>query len=94
MLAKVREIQVNGYYICRNIRDACKKLLADDGSLEKLNIAVILKDGSVKHLTIRQEDDCIYAYGDFAGLPDFLEYAQERDTPKQEREAKNATPSK
>ena len=79
-LAKVKAIQTNGYHICYTLKNACQELLdpANENAPEKMNIAVITLSGKVKHITLRQEDDGIYVYGDFEGMPDFVEYAQRR----------------
>lgn len=43
---------------------------------EKINFAILLDDGSTKHITLRPEDNCIEVYGDFEGMPNFLEWAE------------------
>ena len=78
-MATVREIQVCGGRIHTNLREACQdylQCLSDGVDRKKINFAIVLKDGTVKHITIRQEDDDMAAYGDFEGLPNFIEWAQ------------------
>ena len=78
-VARVKEIQVCGIRTFTNIVDACDDYLncLEQGTdREKMNFLVELPDGQVKHITFRQEDDGIVAYGDFEGLPSFLDYAQ------------------
>ena len=76
-MATVKEIQVCGGRIFTMLSDACLEYLdcvAKGIDREKLNFSVVMPDGKVKHITFRQEDDCIVAYGDFEGLPNFIEY--------------------
>ena len=80
MKAIVTEIQVCGGKITSNLKQACEEYLhcLEAGiDREKLNFIITLPDGSIKHITIRQEDDYVVAYGGFEGLPSALEYASE-----------------
>ena len=43
----------------------------------KLIFVIKCNDGQTRQITIRDEDTETVAYGDFAGLPSFLEYARE-----------------
>ena len=80
--ATVTEIQVCGSPICNSLTEACKVFLKEQGP-PKLHFTIRLPNGEVKHIVIRDEDDCTVAYGDFRGLPDFLQYSQHlRDTGK------------
>ena len=79
-MAKVRDIQVCGGHMADELYDACQEYIKRvDGGIdrEKLNFAVILDDGTIKHITIRQMDEGVVAYGDFDGMPNALEWAQE-----------------
>jgi len=78
MKAIVKEIQVCGGRLYKELYRACLNYLEVVGEgtdREKLHFTIELPDGSVKSITIRQEDDCVVAYGDFEGLPDMLDYA-------------------
>ena len=81
MKAKVKEIQVCGGHICRDLKDACKEYLEalEQGTdRKKLNFAILMPDGTTESITIRQENediDSMVAYGSFAGLPNALNYA-------------------
>lgn len=80
MKAIVTEIQVCGGRIFNNLEEACKdylQCLKEGIDREKLNFSITLPNGEIKHITIRQEDGQIVAYGDFQGLPSFLDYAKE-----------------
>ena len=80
MGAIVDEIQVCGGRLFNNLEKACidyLKCLADGVDREKLNFRITLPNGDIKHITIRQEDDAIVAYGDFEGLPNAFDYARE-----------------
>ena len=50
---------------------------SETGYRAKLNFTIKLPDGTIKSITIRDEDDQTVAYGDFEGLPDFLDYSKE-----------------
>ena len=80
MIPVVKEIQVCGGRLCTNLEDACQdylKCLANGIDREKLHFTIILPDGKVKSITIRQGDGRVVAYGDFEGLPNALDYAYE-----------------
>lgn len=79
MKAIVTEVQVCGGRIFNNLEEACKdylQCLSEGIDREKLNFGITLPSGEVKHITVRQEGDQIVAYGDFQGLPSFLNYAK------------------
>ena len=82
-MAKVKEIQICGGKISTSLYKACKEYVKviDEGWIdrEKLSFTIILPSKEVKHITIRQEDDGMLAYGDFEGLPNFLEWSQGKD---------------
>ena len=84
MKATVKEIQVCGGRLLSTLEGACREYLncldqreVENVDREKLSFTIITPSGSTKHITIRQEDDGVVAYGDFEGLPDFLDYARE-----------------
>ena len=80
MVAIVNEIQVCGGRLFTNLEDACQdylRCLADGIDREKLNFSITLPSGKIKHITIRQKDERVVAYGDFEGLPNALDYARE-----------------
>ena len=79
-MAKVKEVQVCGGHLYDNLYDACRdyiKCIKGGIDREKLNFAVELDDGTTKHITFRETDGGIEVYGDFEGMPDALEWAQE-----------------
>ena len=80
MKAKVIEIQVCGGALFHDLlSDVCREYLdciAIETDREKIAFVVRLPDGSIKSITIRQEDDGIVAYGDFEGLPSMLDYVK------------------
>jgi len=78
MEAKVIEIQVCGGRLFNNLADACGnylECLEDHTDREKIHFCIELPDGLTKSITIRQEGNKMVAYGDFDGLPNFLDYA-------------------
>lgn len=75
MKAIVKEIQVGGVYDAVNLEDACNKFC--DCPRSKINFTIKLPNGEIKSITIRDEDDETVAYGDFEGLPSFLEYSRD-----------------
>ena len=80
MIANVDEIQVCGGRLFNNLEEACRdylQCLKEGIDREKLRFTIILPTGKVKSITIRQEDEQVVAYGDFEGLPSFLDYAKE-----------------
>ena len=77
-MATVTEIQVCGERIYKTLLEAClyyAKCVSDGVNREKLLFAIRLTNGETKHITIRQEPGRVVAYGDFEGLPSFLDYA-------------------
>ena len=82
MAAIVKEIQVGGYVTCESLEEACNAyvgMLRKPGFAPrtKIHFTIELPNGKTKTITIRDEDTQTVAYGDFEGLPDFLEYAKE-----------------
>jgi len=78
-MAYVKGIQVCGGRIFTTLWDAfvVYSIKVSEGvDREKLNFAIILDNGTIKHITFRQEDDGIHVYGDFEGMPNALEWAQ------------------
>ena len=96
MKAKVTEIQVGGVESADNLYSACLKYvdMADSQDLPKakINFTIELPDGKLKSITIRDEDNETVAYGDFEGLPNFLDYAKE--VLKEEENGNNTSNSK
>ena len=82
MKAIVKEIQVGGGLCFKNLEDACKEFVrmasnsSDTGYRAKILFAIELPTGTVKVITIRDEDRETVAYGDFEGLPSFLDYSK------------------
>ena len=75
MKAIVKYIQVDGSYDAHSLGDACVALIAGGGY--KIHFAIELPDGSMRTITIRDDENGTVAYGDFEGLPDFLDYSKE-----------------
>ena len=79
--AVVIGIQVGGLENYHTLEDACEaytKYLSEGGGLRtKINFTIKLPDGKTKYITIRDEDEETIAYGDFEGLPSFLDYSKE-----------------
>jgi len=77
--AIVKEIQVGGYKCVNSLKEACEKyteMVKSSGEYRAKIIFVIeLPNGETKQITIRDEDNQTVAYGDFEGIPDFLEYS-------------------
>lgn len=79
--AIVKEIQVGGYNCHKSLYESCKDYV---DSMEKSNclmrpkmiFVIELPNGDIKQITIRDEETQAVAYGDFDGLPDFLEYSK------------------
>lgn len=82
MKAKVIEIQVGGGTIHQSLLAAC--LEYPSGERTKVNFLVELPSGELKSITIRDEEKETVAYGDFEGLPSFLDYT--KDEKKEEDE--------
>jgi len=78
--AVVKGIQFGGFVYCHTLEKACRgysKYLNECKNLRTKMIFVIeLPNGEIKQITIRDEDGKTVAYGDFEGLPSFLEYAK------------------
>lgn len=77
-MAKVKQIQICGGPIAATLTDACAAYIREIAlgtDRAKLHFAIVLDDGSIKYITFRQEDDGIHAYGNFEGIPDFLEWS-------------------
>jgi len=81
MKAIVTGIQVGGGKMCYTLEDACnafnEMMRAWEAPRTKMHFTIQLSNGEVKTITIRDEDDETVAYGDFVGLPSFLDYAEE-----------------
>jgi len=83
MKAIVTEIQVGGFRTVSNLRDACEEytsMFLGKGTVPfrtKIHFEIALPSGIRKVITIRDEDNQTVAYGDFEGLPSFLDYAKE-----------------
>lgn len=82
MKATVTEIQVGGAHNCNNLEDACEEYLdmAKSQNLlfrPKIHFTIKLPNGKEKSITIRDEEGQTIAYGNFEGLPSFLDYARE-----------------
>ena len=81
MVAKIIDIQVGGGVIVNTLEEACREYLKMIDGQEtyraKLNFTIELSNKEIKCITIRDEDTGTVAYGDFDGLPGFLDYAQE-----------------
>lgn len=81
-MASVREIQVCGGKIVSTLEEACKEYLhcLEEGTdREKIHfwIALDSKEGS-RAITFRQWGDAVEVYGDFDGLPNFLEWTKDK----------------
>jgi len=79
--AVVKEIQVGGYKCVHSLWEACKAyctmIETEEIHRDKLIFFIKLPNGEIKQITIRDADNETVAYGDFEGLPDFLDYAKE-----------------
>ena len=77
MSAIVTEIQVGGGPLCNSLIGACQLFLGPDGrGRPKISFSIKLSNGEQRHITIRDDEQTV-AYGDFEGLPSFLDYARE-----------------
>jgi hypothetical protein len=77
---KVDSIQVGGSLIFKNLTDACKYLVSDECTNKKMNFAIRMNNGSIGHITIRENFDNVVAYSDCQSaieLQDFVEYCME-----------------
>jgi len=81
MKAVVTGIQVGGFWDENSLEDAVHRylamLLSEGGYRAKMIFAIKLPSGETKQITIRDEDGETVAYGDFEGLPSFLDYSKE-----------------
>jgi len=83
--ATVIGIQVGGLDNYHNLENACKgyiEYLENCATYlipprTKIQFAIQTPDGGTKYITIRDEDEETVAYGDFEGLPSFLDYSKE-----------------
>jgi len=67
MIPVVKEIQVCGGRLFNNLEEACKdylRCLEVGTDRKKFNFTIVLPNGEVKHITIKQENDQMVAYGD------------------------------
>lgn len=79
--AIVKEIQVGGYNCFKSLHEACNDYVnsmkeSNCSMRPKIIFTIELPNGDIKQITIRDEEDQAVAYGDFEGLPDFLEYSK------------------
>ncbi len=79
MKVVVTEIQVGGGPLASTLEEAFTLYIfgLPSSAPDKINFTVKLLTGEVKHITLRQENDQVIAYGDLEGLPSFLEYSKE-----------------
>lgn len=81
MSAIVTQIQVAGGPIYTSLEKACVAFINMranyDPMTTKIHFTIQLPNGETKTITIRDEDKKTVAYGDFEGLPSFLDYAKE-----------------
>ena len=81
MKAIVTEIQVGGMTLVSNLQEACRQYVnlmnLEECPRAKIHFSIRLPNGEMRSITIRDEDGETVAYGDFEGLPGFLDYAQE-----------------
>lgn len=81
MKAVVKGIQVGGLNVHSSLQSACREyadLIAHNELLRsKMHIDIELPDGSMRFITIRDEDGETVAYGDLVGLPSTIDYAKE-----------------
>ena len=80
--AIVTSIQVGGAHNVSSLEEACRQYIkmvetASDGGYRAKIQFIIQLPKDVKSITIRDEDDQTVAYGDFEGLPSFLDYSKE-----------------
>jgi len=78
-MAKVREIQSCGGKIFQELSHGCYDYLdsiSNGTDRPKLNFAIECDDGVTRQITIRQTDNGIEVYGDFEGMPDFVEWCK------------------
>ena len=77
MKAIVKVIRVSGIVTCHTLKEACDVLVSEEFQRIKLSFLIRFPDGAFKTITIRDEDEETVAYGDFEGLPSFLDYVKE-----------------
>ena len=77
MKAIVKEIQVGGVWDAESLEDACLKYITLKPNRSKIIFVIQLPNKEIKQITIRDEDAETVAYGDFKGLPSFLDYSKE-----------------
>ncbi len=81
-MAKVHSIQVCGLDYYNNLEDACLDYVnhsineTPDSPPMKIHFAIDLDDGTTKSITFRHEGKTLHVYGDFEGIPDFLEWSK------------------
>ena len=76
---EVVSIQIGGAILANNLEDACREFVrsSQDYNLPfKIRFSIRTNDG-VKYITIRDDLNKTYAYGNFEGLQNFLEFSQE-----------------
>ena len=78
-LAVVKSIQVGGAVDVSSLRSMCSALveILEEGGPIKIYFGILLPNGEERSITIRDDEGQTYAYGDFEGLPSFLDFAQE-----------------
>jgi len=74
---KVVSIQIGGITIANSLLDACLRYIHDNPPRSKISFIIRDNNGELKSLTIRDMDKGTVAYGNFDGIQDFLEFAQE-----------------
>ncbi len=81
MKAVVTEIQIGGGRIVHSlamaVRSYVEMMQNVDGYRPKINFTILLPNNSGRTITIRDEDGETVAYGNFEGLPSFLDYSKE-----------------
>lgn len=75
MKAEVIEIQVGGGPLASSLEEAIRMWKECPPERKKLAFTIVLPGSQFKHITIRDDGEETVAYGDFAGLPDSLDYA-------------------
>ena len=77
MKAIVKEIQVGGIWTSWSLVEACRDFVNRHPTRTKMIFVIELPNKEIRQITIRDEDDCTIAYGEFEGLPSMLDYAKE-----------------
>ncbi len=78
-MAKVKEIQVCGGRVVTGLLSACDEFITEidrETDRPKLHFAIVLDDGSIKSITFRQIGGEVEVYGDFEGMPNFLDWSK------------------